>query len=99
MSATELQPCSVTAAIFCCASIATPEGSGDAEQPVTSTLCSTVKSEALLRLLPESKTSRVNRRAEESREGGTIAVKIRLLTNVVLSAIPSRRATELVEKP
>src|ERR1700730_11601375 len=49
ISATVLHPGKVTAAIFCSGSMATPAGRGGVEQPVdTSTLCVTVKSEALL---------------------------------------------------
>src|ERR1700720_1125708 len=53
ISARVLHPDKVTAAIFCTGSMATPAGSGAVEHPVdTSTLCSTVKSEALLKFVP-----------------------------------------------
>src|SRR5580704_1513553 len=98
MSATELQPNKVTAAIFCWGSIATPEGSGVGEQPVTSTLCSTVKSTAFVTLPLPFATSSAKRRAEVSRLNGTVAINWRfpLPVQVVGREIPSRRTFRLV---
>ena len=78
MSARELQPNKVTAAMFCCGSMATPEGCGVGQAALlTSTLCSTVKSSALVTLPLKSATSSANRRAEVSRLDGTVAVSWR----------------------
>src|SRR5712691_6871129 len=72
-------------AVSCTGSMATPAGSGGVEQPEdTSTLCITVKSDALLTVPSEFSTSSANRRAVDSWGESTLAVSWRLLTNVVV---------------
>src|ERR1700676_2862035 len=97
--ASVLHPDKVTAARFCTGSMATPAGSGAVEQPVdTSTLCLTVKSEALV-TIPESCTSTANRRADVNKAGGTVTVSSRALTKFGKTGVPSRRTTELLVNP
>src|SRR6266446_8964238 len=81
--------------------MATPAGSGGVEQTlVTSTLWFTVKSVALLTVVPSGlSTSSAYRRAEVSKEGGTMAVSSRspVPMQVVVSGTPSRRTLAVVE--
>src|SRR5258705_12925546 len=74
ISASALHPDKLTAARFSTGSMATPAGSGGVEQTAdTSTLCTTVKSDALEKetgLFDGSDTSSANRRAAVNKTGG-----------------------------
>src|SRR5216683_2867977 len=102
MIATESQPNILTKAIACwgSGSMATPEGSGAVQAVVLrSTLCSTVKSSALVTLPLPSSTSSANRRAERSRLDITVAVSWRspLPEQWVSCPTPSRRTLRFVD--
>src|SRR5258708_9934024 len=113
ISATLLQPNRVTAAkpeLDCPASgsMATPAGYGVGEQAETSTLCSTVKSSALLIAPLPSCTWRAKRCADDSREDATVTSNSRshgvggllqLPASDVLKATFSRHTLEALEKP